>query len=216
MSDPILEHPWQCHGKECKAPGGWHKSIYSLNDEYGAEEFPYLVSAYGDGDWEECEDDHMPTHDENISAWRDYFAWAAEHGSDPLEEFFLVHPWEQKTETWFLQFRKDGRRVVVSGALPDEAVMRDVLPDDVALWALANKQEDGCYVVDQDQFDLPLGLGLLRGFADDDPNVSHCYLDDNDTLLIGVEIDVRYPRDAEEVKNEIRTLAAKAAVKLED
>jgi len=213
----LMEHPWQCGDKDCAAPGGWHKSIWDANHEVeDAEDFPYLCSDFADGDWEPCTEEDMPTHEENIEAWREYFMWAAESGEDPLEEFFLIKYAEQRTEDWRLNFRDTGERIEVYGGLRDVGHYSP-LPDDVLAWACAEREEDtGMYVLDPSLFEHPLTLGHLRFLAEDnDPNVQECFLEDNAHLVIVVSIDVRHDRDPEEIQAEIRAKAEKSILDLE-
>ena len=102
--DDILSMPWT-------SAEGWHLATYFLNCEVGNRDHPYMKSPFSDGDREECTEDELPTHEESIDAWRDYFLWAAESGEDPLEEFLDV--WlEIRDDTW-----KDAIRECAAKAL---------------------------------------------------------------------------------------------------
>ena len=83
MSDIIAEVPWHC-GNANNCTVGWHQTNY-----WCYADGSYSVDSYADGDHEGCDAEDVPTPEEIDAAWLDYSRWVAEHGEDPLGNFFI-------------------------------------------------------------------------------------------------------------------------------
>ena len=91
--DIIATVAWQCGESDCGSPGGWHTSNYWCDTD---SDTGYTVDTYSDGDHETVDESDVPTYDEVKKSWREYSEWVAEHGDDPLGEFFIDQPPERK------------------------------------------------------------------------------------------------------------------------
>jgi len=84
--DIIATVAWSCDETDgCTSPGGWHMSNYWLDDEV---ETGYTVDRYADGDHEDVDEEDLPEPDHVIETWREYGAWVAANGQDPLHNYW--------------------------------------------------------------------------------------------------------------------------------
>jgi hypothetical protein len=90
------DFPWQFVDSNCTQ--GWHKCSFEHTREGPRQ------SRFSDGDWEAIGEEDLPTHMENLIAWREYLLWVCENGSDPIRA--LTWPQAKRvTRAWRFKFR---------------------------------------------------------------------------------------------------------------
>ncbi len=72
ICDNAAEIPWTCDFSD-GCSHGWHLAVYDY-DQTTAEP---ITSSYSDGDWDGCEPEDIPTHDEIDAAWQAYYRYVA-------------------------------------------------------------------------------------------------------------------------------------------
>ena len=92
MTDITMQIPWHC-GLKDGCTQGWHQATY-WDTEDG-----YTVDAYSDGDHEDVDPEDLPSGEEEVAAWKDYAAYVAETGTDPLCQY-RVDRTVKRTESW--------------------------------------------------------------------------------------------------------------------
>lgn len=110
--------PWRCNDPDCEAV--WHKSGFEWSEE---EDNQLLRDEFGDGAWEPIDEEDLPTHLEELIAWRDYALWAYDHGQDPLKEFWSLAP-KQIPRKWRFKFRLYAGKVWLTEAIDHKNIYR--------------------------------------------------------------------------------------------
>jgi hypothetical protein len=102
MQEPITSVPWHCGFLgECKV--GWHLSTYwidTTNSETG-----YSFDEFTDGDHDDCEEDDLPTAEDEAAAWEQYHRACAESGDDPLGQLSGIRHLIRRLERWQVEFQ---------------------------------------------------------------------------------------------------------------
>ena len=107
MCDVLFSVAWECGDKDCKVQ--WHKSNYWIDTD------GYTVDTYGDGDHESIEECDLPSMEEVDRSWRNYAAYVARTGTDPLQEYFVKHVVRVR-ERWHFRFNDSIVGPVLLGA----------------------------------------------------------------------------------------------------
>ena len=128
MGDIICTVPWTC-GFDDECPVGWHLTHYWMNDDGS------YSSCDEDGNHEPCSEADLPDSEEYDRAWREYAAYVAETGLDPLGEFSVKRTVRVR-ERWDAVIAPIiggviARKIRHAGRLYTNA---DDLPDHARLW----------------------------------------------------------------------------------
>lgn len=109
MEDIICTVPEACGDREC--PAQYHLAHYWL---HGDETYSVCDS---DGDHVPCDADDVPDADREVELWREYYAYVAETGADPVSQFVLPtskkrkRRWQARVRNW-IGSQTHGLRVI--------------------------------------------------------------------------------------------------------
>lgn len=96
MEDIICTIPLQCGEKDCAAQ--WHLRYFWAYDDGTFSECD------ADGNHNDIDADDIPSADAETQAWREYAAWVAETGVDPLREYAVART-IKRHEVWRIRVR---------------------------------------------------------------------------------------------------------------
>lgn len=113
-ADILFSIPWHCGEHDC--PVGWHLGTYWIewdDAKKGKKKTEYTYDAYSDGDHETgLTDKDLPSCEEQIKAWREYYQSVADSGVDPLSQFMLPtapkkpHQWQACFRAKILEYKE--------------------------------------------------------------------------------------------------------------
>lgn len=95
--------PWQCGERDCRSPGGWHKSNIWVDD---TADTGYTIDRYSDGDHDDLDPEDVPSADESRAAWAEYATWVAQEGQDPLGEYMVPRTVTHQRRTYSVTIAK--------------------------------------------------------------------------------------------------------------
>ena len=102
---------YRCGDRGCGSPGGWHKRTFWCTSTREG----FTVDEFSDGDHEPVTYGWTPDPEEIAESWKRYRAWVAEHGVDPLGDFFVKAD-RKVRERWQFKFGKSIVGVVLREA----------------------------------------------------------------------------------------------------
>jgi len=110
-ADIYCSIPWRC---DCRDPinrceAGWHKTTYWVCDD------GYSCDDYSDGNHEDCDEEDIPSVEEQAQAWREYAEDCARTGRDPLGEYIHAKHKVSREAEWQALFQLSIVGVVLLG-----------------------------------------------------------------------------------------------------
>jgi hypothetical protein len=204
--DIISTVPWHC-GNSDGCEQGWHLANYWVYDDG-----TYSCDNYADGDHEPCENDDVPTYEEEEQAWREYRQHVAETGDDCLHQFLvettIVAPrrlWQAEIHSWIGASTKGPRIFRLRRRGRGKWLTIQQIPTDVLEYLNATVQEPwlrdfpGTDWREQVQAALGVEHTQERGGA----------------LLIWFRVDEKRPRSAARVTAELKRRARRCLARTE-
>jgi hypothetical protein len=205
--DIIDSVPWCCDWKDgCKQ--GWHLCHYWISDS------GYTYDQFADGDHEEIEEADLPTHEESQKAWRKYYRYVFEHGTDPIGQF-AVQPMQGKIEFWYV-FAYENKRGVYVGRVQkrkDDGSREKsmdpsfrLVPDELRAYMLCDKEGR----IAHEEIE---SLKRLYELADSDEYITE--IEYNEGLGLSFRLLLRVKRPNPDYDSQLRAAAKSAIDQLE-